>query len=37
MGLHVVDVLASAWGSRHVPQGTGKVVWFELRAGAPPP
>jgi len=33
MGLHVVDMLSSAWGSYLVPRGVGKVVWFELRTG----
>lgn len=27
-GLHLIDALASQWGAR--PDGTGKVVWFEV-------
>jgi anti-sigma regulatory factor (Ser/Thr protein kinase) len=27
-GLHLVDAMAEAWGSRTT--GSGKVVWFEL-------
>ncbi len=27
-GLHIIDALASRWGAE--PDGTGKVVWFEL-------
>jgi sigma-B regulation protein RsbU (phosphoserine phosphatase) len=30
MGLHLVDHLASAWGSGAASTGKGKVVWFEL-------
>jgi hypothetical protein len=32
-GMILVGALASAWGSE--PTGTGKVVWFEVEAGAP--
>ena len=35
MGLHLVDVLSSAWGSHPAPSGGGKVVWFEIHAPEP--
>lgn len=34
-GLWLVNELSTAWGTRRV--GTGKVVWFESRAGEVPP
>ncbi len=34
-GIHLVDALASAWGTRHSAEG--KTVWFELGPPAPAP
>jgi len=30
-GLQLVAQLSSSWGSRELPDGSGKAVWFELR------
>ena len=35
-GLMLVSVLAAAWGSDPAADGTGRVVWAELAAHAPP-
>ena len=31
-GLLIVEALAEAWGVDPLPRGTGKTVWFVLRA-----
>jgi len=33
-GLALVDELSMAWGATPADEGAGKVVWFELHAGA---
>ncbi|MFF4326469.1 ATP-binding protein [Streptomyces sp. NPDC001591] len=35
-GLALVEAVSEAWGARHQPDGTGKVVWFSLRAAPAP-
>jgi two-component sensor histidine kinase len=32
-GLHILESLASRWGSTPDPTSTGKTVWFEIDAG----